>query len=817
MRRNDRSAPDVEVRSPARSFAQTLDTYYQPGRDRRGAEALQRGLSSLSGVFEQKAAEMRQQRNEDEYLQGQADALREQAGQELLGVKTGSIFRQHSRYYTMGLNEARGKAAAYKLRDELTLEYENWEGRNSDDPQAFRDWMNAQLGARMEGFKNNPDMLRGAMPVFAEISNNMTTRHVARTNERLQAEQFEAFDQTVAGVLDGFYDGTYEGEDEMVDALINETDELYQMEGGVANEQMIRSVVNYAISRKDPSAIMALARAHDKGKLKLSTASQRALADTMDAIEADLERETSKANARTEEERKARETALLNSWTTTLVDDPYAPLPDFKDVGDYRTYKAMEDMQQTIIDSRTRKDPKVSNSELAAFLIDYNAAETPADKIAAVTANFDRLTKAQVEKYMGEAFSTADPTSAFNNDIVNRYRTNFIKELGLQGVSYYDDSTSSVMTTMGESYFNDYILAKGSNADLKDPAAVKQLVEEAKAYAYEMLVMEYPDIAKEKAQSSQIADRTGLGPAVAADDARIAAEEQARQEAQAAANAAAFDAINNGSVTDQSAPAEAPAEAPEDTSMIDPRAIPQVDLNEVVNVAASAMQGDPGAIEGYLNSTKPIPDGPPLEEQPPPFEDPDSNEPYDRVREGFYGELIKRFTDGQDTRERGHTTMKAREVMTADPEFASEVNRLATKYGVPPNALLAVMQFESGFSPSIRNAAGSGATGLIQFMPSTARALGTTTDALAQMSRAEQMVYVEKYFDQFASRLSGGSIDDIYMAVLWPAAAGKTDEYVLFSRGTRAYEQNIGLDKNKDGTVTKFEAAATVRSIYYDS
>lgn len=41
---------------------------------------------------------------------------------------------------------------------------------------------------------------------------------------------------------------------------------------------------------------------------------------------------------------------------------------------------------------------------------------------------------------------------------------------------------------------------------------------------------------------------------------------------------------------------------------------------------------------------------------------------------------------------------------------------------------MAAMAFESGetFSPSIKNAAGSGAVGLIQFMPSTAKALGTS-------------------------------------------------------------------------------------------
>ena len=69
--------------------------------------------------------------------------------------------------------------------------------------------------------------------------------------------------------------------------------------------------------------------------------------------------------------------------------------------------------------------------------------------------------------------------------------------------------------------------------------------------------------------------------------------------------------------------------------------------------------------------------------------------------------------------------------------------------------LMACMAFESGetFSPSIKNAAGSGATGLIQFMPSTAVGLDTTTAQLAQMTATEQLEYVRRYFKPYAQRI----------------------------------------------------------------
>ncbi len=145
-------------------------------------------------------------------------------------------------------------------------------------------------------------------------------------------------------------------------------------------------------------------------------------------------------------------------------------------------------------------------------------------------------------------------------------------------------------------------------------------------------------------------------------------------------------------------------------------------------------------------------------------------------------------------------------------DFKKKVLEISTHLGVDPDYLMACMAFESGesFSPSKANAAGSGATGLIQFMPATARALGTTTAALAKMTAVEQLDYVEKYFDPYRNRLK--TLDDVYMAILWPAAIGRPDSYALFRSPSTAYTQNAGLDANKDGIVTKAEAAARVRA-----
>lgn len=149
------------------------------------------------------------------------------------------------------------------------------------------------------------------------------------------------------------------------------------------------------------------------------------------------------------------------------------------------------------------------------------------------------------------------------------------------------------------------------------------------------------------------------------------------------------------------------------------------------------------------------------------------------------------------------------------PEFLREVVAICDRFKwstLQRSHLMACIAFESGhtFKSDVRNMAGSGATGLIQFMPTTARDLGTTTDNLAKMTPVEQLKYVEKYFKPYAKKIK--SLSDMYMAILLPKYIGAADDIYLFNEGTIAYRQNSGLDVNKDGHVTKGEATRKVNA-----
>lgn len=150
--------------------------------------------------------------------------------------------------------------------------------------------------------------------------------------------------------------------------------------------------------------------------------------------------------------------------------------------------------------------------------------------------------------------------------------------------------------------------------------------------------------------------------------------------------------------------------------------------------------------------------------------------------------------------------------------FRAKVIGISSGLSFDPNWLMAVMGFETGFtfSPAVRNP-GSSATGLIQFMQSTAIGLGTTTARLARMTAVEQLDYVEKYYEAIpASRVR--NLGDSYLAVLFPPGIGRPDSYVMWERDTgpyqREYAANSGLDREKKGYITRGDAVSVVNNSY---
>ena len=152
--------------------------------------------------------------------------------------------------------------------------------------------------------------------------------------------------------------------------------------------------------------------------------------------------------------------------------------------------------------------------------------------------------------------------------------------------------------------------------------------------------------------------------------------------------------------------------------------------------------------------------------------------------------------------------------------FRKEVKRIAKGLEMPDegaNWLMACMYVETGgdFDPKHVSSKTNG-TGLLRFTPEVAEKLGTTTKKLSDMKAEEQLKYVELYFKDYIGKFK--SLSDVYMAILYPKAVGKSEDYVLGGTNqnsvSKIYNINKKYDKNGDQQIQKSEAASVVQARY---
>lgn len=142
-------------------------------------------------------------------------------------------------------------------------------------------------------------------------------------------------------------------------------------------------------------------------------------------------------------------------------------------------------------------------------------------------------------------------------------------------------------------------------------------------------------------------------------------------------------------------------------------------------------------------------------------------------------------------------------VKTNREEFQKKVIEISEKLKVNPNWLMLVMNSESKLNHRAVNPNG-GATGLIQFMPKTAINLGTSTQALKEMTNVKQLDYVYLYFKPYRGKIN--SYYDMYLATFFPLAIGKPDNWIFQTAKLSASiiaKQNPAINKfPRDSKIT---------------
>ena len=122
-----------------------------------------------------------------------------------------------------------------------------------------------------------------------------------------------------------------------------------------------------------------------------------------------------------------------------------------------------------------------------------------------------------------------------------------------------------------------------------------------------------------------------------------------------------------------------------------------------------------------------------------------------------------------------------------DPEWQRELALIEERFpGFDRTELYKIINGESNFDPKARNP--SGATGLFQIMPDSAKTIGTTTTAISQQTPAQQLNTYGKHLD-FWKYDPDNSLGMMQAA---PAYASRSGSSVVYPVGSAAWNQNPG-------------------------
>lgn len=146
-----------------------------------------------------------------------------------------------------------------------------------------------------------------------------------------------------------------------------------------------------------------------------------------------------------------------------------------------------------------------------------------------------------------------------------------------------------------------------------------------------------------------------------------------------------------------------------------------------------------------------------------------------------------------------------------DEDARKKIRELAKEINVSSEWLYKLFYKEARLNPYATNPI-SGAQALIQFMPSTAKNLGTSVEELSEMSVEKQLPFIKLYLERINPSLKFDSFTDLYMAVFYPYYIGADDACVIGSEVSPNYvekvaKQNRGIDKNKNNSITVGEFA----------
>jgi hypothetical protein len=171
-------------------------------------------------------------------------------------------------------------------------------------------------------------------------------------------------------------------------------------------------------------------------------------------------------------------------------------------------------------------------------------------------------------------------------------------------------------------------------------------------------------------------------------------------------------------------------------------------------------------------------------------------------------------TESEENDEKDLSILKSYKMINKfTKEERIKVREICKRQGIKSKWLYKIFRIESGGNPKAVNYQKGDninpyermlkgrATGIIQWLPSSAITCGTSTKDLYKMSILQQLDYVERYMILATNEKEIKSFGDFYLVFFRPDGIGKPNNYILGHKNSRVVKDNIHF-MNNDSTIT---------------
>lgn len=426
-------ASDIRpVASPVNTYVRPADPAPSPLNDlAKGLAGLDSGLSAFMDQRQAKA-------DEEAALRGKAEFYKNNQQGYAEAVRQGLIPPNASKPFIQSWKKEQGNLAGIKLREEFNTAYLGWEGRNSNDPAAFQDFLSTFIAERVT--TEDVDVLRGLTPhldalvtagsdTFSRDSAQYALSGSLNTRAAVAAETIDYAEH--GSIANG-------GEvdlDRLWDDLMAQREEA--LAAGHRSEEydklLVDAIADKAEEYGNEDLLQLLERTTPGSQVKLSSLPEfrdrlaQSTGNISDARIRRMEFEEKQAKKIDEE----RENAIVRTVTSNLARDPAVEIPE-EVMKEWRKYDPKADdtlakLRKSLNDAVGIEDPRDLMTVEARIL----EGATPADIMdmvkdgyiknpATLSKYLDRVEKRQKAMREGQGILTTQSAKRLTKTIRER-------------------------------------------------------------------------------------------------------------------------------------------------------------------------------------------------------------------------------------------------------------------------------------------------------------------------------------------------------------------------------------------------------------